>query len=58
MFRSGLKGAPGRTLFHQVGGILLWMKVEWNPDSHMLSGDGEDQEDITVKIRAKLDNRF
>ena len=39
-------------------GPEFFIKVEWNPDIHMLSGNGDDQEDITVKIWAKLDNRF
>ena len=34
------------------------LKVELNPNIQMLSGDGEDQEDITVKIWAKLDYPF
>ena len=34
------------------------VKVQWNPDIHMPSGNGEDEEDITVKIWAKLDNPF
>ena len=33
-------------------------KVEWKSDIHMLSVNGEDQEDLTVKIWAKLDNPF
>ena len=35
-----------------------FLKVQRNPDIHMLSGNGEDQEDITVKILAKVDSPF
>ena len=34
------------------------LKVECNSDIHMLSVSGEDQEDLTVKVWAKLDYPF
>ena len=37
---------------------VLYIKVQWNSDIHMLSVHGEDQKDLTVKIWAKLDNPF
>ena len=36
----------------------LLFKVECNPDIHVLSVNGGDQEDLTVKVWAKLDNPF
>ena len=34
------------------------LKVECNPDIHILSMNREGQENLTVKIWAKLDNPF
>ena len=33
-------------------------KGEWKSDIHMISVNGEDQEDFTVKVWANLDNPF
>ena len=33
-------------------------KGEWNSDIHMISVNGEDQQDLTVKVWANLDNPF
>ena len=34
------------------------LKGEWNSDIHMISVNGEDQEDLTVEVWANLDNPF
>ena len=33
-------------------------KGEWKSDMHMISVNGEDLEDLTVKVWANLDNPF
>ena len=36
----------------------LVLKGEWKSDIHMISVNGKDQEDLTVKVWANLDNPF
>ena len=38
-----------------MGGMI---KGEWNSDIHMISLNGEDQEDLPGKVQANLDNPF
>ena len=37
---------------------ILKIKVEWNSDIHILTVNGKDQEDLKVKVWAKLDTPF
>ena len=38
--------------------VYIKLKGEWKSDNHMISVNGEDQEDLTVKVWANLDNPF